>query len=480
MLSFAAKNSNSPRSNGNPKGQLSKEQVSQLMEDWGAFDVAEMKKSQGPTSRFELLNPTIEKPEKNAQETERLQKLSRINALGQMFGGLAQLGGMASGGDAVNLGNQLGDFSFNRFMQLDRDYINQLRDYNSQLFQAELFNKRLNNENAAYDRGRQANEEDWRRRQEAEENAYKRQIDFENQKFDRNQSQDLRRRMQGMGIDPDSPNAYSDFVAKSGQEWDLNKKNTNSLIEARGGSGGGKSNASEQTLQYFQAGYNEAMSKIDEQLKNPELIGSQRKALEERKAQLQKLKYDQNSGYARQLTQRGYELSVEPNESSTTQDDRFVEAQTSFDQMKSDGVSSFQQIPQETLTGLVRGLREKGLSDEEIANFIGSQFNTEPNKTAQEQQASPQSQGVAQKMSNTSEIKGFGDREREVLRGFLNDVDFKGNATDLENITDQELLMLANKYVDPNDSGAFSGSGTINRLLKKFKSYLNQDLSAAK
>jgi hypothetical protein len=242
MLSNAAKNSGTPKSN--PKKSANKRP-----DEWSEF--SDQAKNGGFSmpdeprpNRRQILSPSLEKPEPNEKERARLQRLAKVNALGKGFGSIFQLLGVASGGDANNYGDEVGDFVLSGLKDLDNDYRQKLKGYNDQMFQVDLYNNQAANRQAqgdeAYERGKE--------------------------QYETRTDDALRMRMMQEGIDPNDPEAVDLYTKQNASKFELDKKNANSLIAQRTGSGKGSRNIDPEMMATIMKGRAKKLTELKSQL----------------------------------------------------------------------------------------------------------------------------------------------------------------------------------------------------------------------
>lgn len=86
---------------------------------------------QQPQSRFapKFMEMTQPVPVLDTEEIQTQQGRARTSVLGQLLGSLGQLGGMAAGGDAVQLDNSVPSIALNQILTMDKDYRDRLGQY---------------------------------------------------------------------------------------------------------------------------------------------------------------------------------------------------------------------------------------------------------------------------------------------------------------------------------------------------------------
>lgn len=245
--------------------------------------------NQDPTQGLQFLQAP-EKPEFDTETQGRYQDLMKKNAIGKAIGSLFQLAGVASGGDAINTGNTTGALALQGLQNLDIDHKERLRDYSDRLFRTNAFNADLQN------------------REFQDERQYGRQLEG-NKRQERLAEE---RAMIEMGIDPSQPGAKSEFLQKRQQLFEMEKKNTQSLINARNqAKGPGKGEGVDQSFtQNVMRGRQIKLAEINKQIealrKDGEIVNeSQIESLQKEKDQIKNSKIDPKSTLAQALAQLG-------------------------------------------------------------------------------------------------------------------------------------------------------------------------------
>ncbi|MEC7753795.1 MAG: hypothetical protein VYB44_07180 [Bacteroidota bacterium] len=207
--------------------------------------------------------------------------------------------GVASGGDAVNLGDTTGNYVLNQLSQLDSDYRNSLGSYYDDLFRVNMYNAGLKNEIMAKDQ------------------AYERQLASEERALNRANDQ----MMLESGIDPSDPQAKQKFINHRNNLFKLQEQDTKSIIQARNQRGG--SGIDPTFAQMVMKGREAQINQIESEIKeltsgdgafmNEELI----KAKQDQLKYLRGLKIDPESTMAQQLYQEGVAISNHSKQSSS-------------------------------------------------------------------------------------------------------------------------------------------------------------------
>ena len=201
--------------------------------------------SDAAKSNVMLMKPTMQEPEYDSGESDRLKRLAKQNMLGKGLSSIFQLAGVASGGDAVNLGDTTGNFVLQGLRDLDLKHEAQLRDYTDQLFRTGMYNNQMQNSAAQDDL------------------LFDRNLEMN----DLQQKQSFDAEMMKAGIDPQDPKAREKYFKKKQELFDLDKKNTNSLISARNqSSGGGKKGINAEFLNAALRGREIRMNQIKTQI----------------------------------------------------------------------------------------------------------------------------------------------------------------------------------------------------------------------
>lgn len=183
----------------------------------------------GTGVRARLLQTINPEPVRDTQEEGRLQKLAKVNALGTALGSLGQLAGVASGGDAVEIRNNLNPWIMDRMAYLDDDYRNQVRDYTTRAFAIDRFNIDQQNQDIQDQNTNEWQKEQIRLRGEearrtAEEQARLRLEEFA-QKTDAEKEAEMRK----IGIDPRAKNAFDEYIKRTNQQFGVNTNYKRSL-----------------------------------------------------------------------------------------------------------------------------------------------------------------------------------------------------------------------------------------------------------
>lgn len=105
-----------------------------------------MPSQQQSGSRVQLMQYLNPEPQRDVNEEARLKKLAKVNAFGKMIGSVGQLAGMASGGDATMIQDNMSPFVMNKMQTMDTDYRDQLKDYTNRAFQVDMYNNKLSND----------------------------------------------------------------------------------------------------------------------------------------------------------------------------------------------------------------------------------------------------------------------------------------------------------------------------------------------
>ena len=183
----------------------------------------------GTGVRARLLQTINPEPVRDTQEEGRLQQLAKVNALGTALGSLGQLAGVASGGDAVEIRNNLNPWIMDRMAYLDDDYRNQVRDYTTRAFAMDRFNIDQQNQDIQDQNTNEWQKEQIRLRGEearrtAEEQARLRLEEFA-QKTDAEKEAEMRK----IGIDPRAKDAFDQYIKRTNQQYGVNTNYRKSL-----------------------------------------------------------------------------------------------------------------------------------------------------------------------------------------------------------------------------------------------------------
>lgn len=166
---------------------------------------------------MDYINPT---PTRDVQEEDRLKKLAKYNAFGRMIGALGQLGGMAAGGDAVAIQDDVSPFVTNRLQYLDDDYRRRLEQFGQEAFRVGMHNNELENEYAREVRGQEFTDAQARiKAEEARQLAAQRAQDAMNQLLTKDK-QAQEKEMRSLGVDPKDPKAKEKMLAAYKKKFD--------------------------------------------------------------------------------------------------------------------------------------------------------------------------------------------------------------------------------------------------------------------
>ena len=172
-----------------------------------------------PSSRYRLMEMIEARPERDAEGMATLQKRAKINAIGKGFSALAGLGGMAMGGDAPVITDSVTPWNMNQMQIMDQDYRNRLQDWVNRSFQVEAANNQtLNREVDQQIDAENRMEQIQLQGQNARHLAAQRASDALNQLLTKSEI-DQAKEMQKVGVDPNSENAYGEYLQKMATKY---------------------------------------------------------------------------------------------------------------------------------------------------------------------------------------------------------------------------------------------------------------------
>jgi hypothetical protein len=196
-----------------------------------------------PSSRYRLMEMMEARPERDAEGMATLQKRSKINAIGKGFSALAGLGGMAMGGDAPVITDSVTPWNMNQMQIMDQDYRNRLQDWVNRSFQVEAANTQtLNREVDQQIDSENRMEQIQVQGENARQLAAQRASDALNQLLTKSEIDQIKE-MQKVGVDPNSENAYGEYLQKMASKFnsDLNYTKARTNWNNRPATGGGRS-----------------------------------------------------------------------------------------------------------------------------------------------------------------------------------------------------------------------------------------------
>ena len=196
-----------------------------------------------PNSRYRLMEMMEARPERDAEGMATIQKRAKINAIGKGFSALAGLGGMAMGGDAPVITDSVTPWNMNQMQVMDQDYRNRLQDWVNRSFQVEAANNQTLNREVdqqidSENRMAQIQVQGENNRQLAAQRA----SDALNQLLTKSEIDQIKE-MQKVGVDPNSENAYGEYLQKMSSKFnsDLNYTKARTNWNNRPATGGGRS-----------------------------------------------------------------------------------------------------------------------------------------------------------------------------------------------------------------------------------------------
>lgn len=232
-------------------------------------------KSGGPAPYKSRILQTINpEPVRDTQEEDRLKKIAGVNAIGRILGSFGQLGGMASGGDAVYIEDTLSPQILDKLAFLDNDYRNNLRDWSNQAFSTERFNAEQQNRDIQDENNRQFrfDQIDAQGQKEREMADYRAKIALE--QFNRKTDADKRQDMISAGINPDDPDAEQKFIKRMNESFGVNTNYRRSLTAENWANANRMNNPteskskSELDLKQIEKGVNSIVADLEKRRKN--------------------------------------------------------------------------------------------------------------------------------------------------------------------------------------------------------------------
>jgi hypothetical protein len=172
---------------------------------------------------MDMINPM---PQRDQEEEGKLKKRAKWNAVGQAVGALGQLGGMAAGGDAVAIQDNVSPFITDRLQYLDNDYRNRLQRFGVEAFQTGMYNNELENRDLQAQR-------DADLKRELQEEKGKNALELFMQKSKAEQDKEMR----NAGVDPSDPKAKQKYIAAKGRQFNSDINYKDRIGRGRAGSG---------------------------------------------------------------------------------------------------------------------------------------------------------------------------------------------------------------------------------------------------
>jgi hypothetical protein len=190
----------------------------------------------------ELMEILRAKPTEDVEGKENLKKRARQNTLGKLLGSLAQLGGVAMGGDAVRLDDQVNPFILGELENMKAMEADELARYYDEVFKTGVMNNRTINDYRSQGRQMQFQDDQLGKRQDFSREQQGEQFRFQDEQLDKrqgHQSEEARKRakdainqiysrgqvslndaMAKKGVNPKSPNAMEEFTQRMTEEFE--------------------------------------------------------------------------------------------------------------------------------------------------------------------------------------------------------------------------------------------------------------------
>ncbi len=342
--------------------------------------------SQQPTeNKYKFMEMVQEKPERDVEGEEALKKRARNNAIGKAFGALGQLGGMAAGGDAVEIEDGQSPFIMQQSQFLDTDYRERLQEWGNKNFQTEQFNTQLQNQIAGKqddrDFSRETSQNDQRFRTEERmggqeftsaqsDKANQQQRDLVDQKAKRETEQFYRmdraaqdKAMRDAGVDPRSPNAMQEYT--QGQKNKVGKSNSEKAADP-------------EFVGVVRRGRDKSLQELRNQLANveqepvnyldPTAKGNKIKSIQDRIKMMETLKVTADNQVALDLYDIGMQSQSQPQSQETRAP--FIDAYLPQNQSRT------QQAQPGMATGNTQGVSEKFPSNPPGAGSVSPEQRT--------------------------------------------------------------------------------------------------------
>ena len=223
-------------------------------------------------SRYQMLQMSEDQPTRNTEEEEIIKKRARMNAFGKGISALAGLAGVGMGGDAPVVPDLQTPFYMNQIQTLDQDFRNRLQDWTGRRFQVDAVNnqtvnREIDQEIDADNRMAQIQQQGENNRQLAAQRA----SDALNQLLTKSEIDQIKE-MQKVGVDPNSENAYGEYLQKMASKFnsDLNYTKARTNWNNRPATGGGRTGAQGQSfdLPTLQKGRQTLLKQYDDQIQS--------------------------------------------------------------------------------------------------------------------------------------------------------------------------------------------------------------------
>jgi len=248
---------------------------------------------------MDYVNP---KPQPDTASEEVLKRRSKWNTLGRLIGSLGQLGGMASGGDAVGIVDNVSPFITGRLLELDDTYRNDLSNWANRAFQMDMHNNRLQNEERQAQRDNQFQEQRMDiQHQNAKAIAEQRAQDALKALQAKN-SEAQAKEMRQVGVDPSAKDAMPKYLQAMRRKFENDLAYKNRMGR---GSGKDKDVPDSDFVEVVRVGREKKLAELNNQLRelSSETVPDQNqvKALQDRIDDLRNLKVKKDNQVALDL-----------------------------------------------------------------------------------------------------------------------------------------------------------------------------------
>lgn len=228
----------------------------------------------GATPRYQRMQMNQEMPTPDAELSEKMKRRAKWNLIGKGLSSLAQLGGVAAGGDAVRLDDNVTPWIQNQLLTADDDYRRRMQDWVNKGFQVDLYNNEIANKERSEDYDTKV-----RADQAAQKAEYDRVLANQKAQADLNKLQTQSKikqfeEMQKVGVDPNSPDAYGQYLKKMQENYINDQNYTKARTNWNNRLAGGKSSSSskrvfsDQELSAYQRGRDAMIAEERAKLKN--------------------------------------------------------------------------------------------------------------------------------------------------------------------------------------------------------------------
>lgn len=181
-----------------------------------------------PQSRYKLYELMQDKPERDIEGENVTRNRAKMNAISKGLSGLAGLAGMATGGFAPNVPDFVTPWNMDQLKTMDNDYRRRLEDWTNKGFQVDTMNTQLLNRETdqAIDNENRMALEDRRYQNDAALIDQRAEVAL-NQLQAKSQTEQIKEMME-LGIDPNSKDAYSQYLNAKKKQFNADLAYTNS------------------------------------------------------------------------------------------------------------------------------------------------------------------------------------------------------------------------------------------------------------